>query len=237
MSSNLGDLPITTEELETLVDIDISTGLAIDVYRGLILRNGRQMLSVLLTEVFTFILILIFVIPISLIVLRNSGNLPDDLPGKMRLLTILVGISLLGLLVWNAYLWKQAQQIKFLAKLMDEIDKYNSVIKAIELVDKLESVSHSGTKSNNLSNRQEVLDALIVTKEGLINALRVEKIIRSHHDFIANKYELFTDLENNLTVLMSFDTTNSANDYGQLMNEALKIGLTVHKEIRNLRKS
>ncbi len=237
MSSNLGDLLITTEEVETLVDIDISTGLAIDVYRGLILRNGRQMLSVLLTEVFTFILILIFVIPISLIVLRNSGNLPDDLPGKMRLLTILVTISLLGLLVWNAYLWKQAQQIKFLVRLMDEIDKYNSIIQAIQLVDKLESASHSATKSNNLTNRQEVLDALIVTKEVLINALRVENIIKNHHDFIANKYELFANLENNLTALMSFDTNHSVSDYGQLMNEALKIGLTVHKEIRNLRNS
>lgn len=235
MSSDLGELPITTEELELLVDLDSTTELAIGVYRGFMLKNPTQIGSVLLTELFTFILIVVFVMPTSLVILRNSGNLPESPARLTQLLAILIGISLLGLGVWNFYLWKQVQNIKPLAKLMEEIDKYNRVIQALELLDQLESVSPSDSQLSNLSNRQEVLEVMRVTKEGLINALRVENIVRKNEEFLARRYELFTALESNLTALMSFEPSNTLNDYGELLNEALKIGMTVHKEVRTLR--
>ena len=33
---------------------------------------------------------------------------------------------------------------------------------------------------------------------------------------------------------MSFDMSDSASEYGRLLNESLRIGITVHKEMRKL---
>jgi hypothetical protein len=234
MQADLENLQLTTEELENLVDLDISTALAIDAYRGLNLKNPKQMLSVLLTEVFVFILVLIFVMPLSLIVLRNVGALPGNTDGITKLLTLILGISLLGVLIWNVYLWQQAKQVKSLARLMDKVDKYNRVIQAIALIDELQSASRSPSRCNSLSIRKEVIQALSITKETLSSALQAEKLMRKHRKFLSSHHELFANLENNFTNLISFDLNHPVNEYTHLVNESLQIGLSVHKELKKL---
>ena len=234
MPSHLGELKIAADEIEDLVDLTPGNILAIDAYRAFILRKPKQVLSVLLTELFAFGLLLIFVMPVSLIVLRNSGNLPEDATGVTLLLTMILGLCLLGMLIWNVYLWKQAKQMKTLARLLDEVDKYNGVIQAITLIDELESVGNLATEVNYLSSRKEVVEALQVIKESLINALRVERIIRKHEGFVERRYELLANFENNLNTLMSFDVSDRASEYGRLLNESLQIGMSVHKEMRRL---
>ncbi|HEY9890475.1 MAG TPA: hypothetical protein V6D37_01420, partial [Candidatus Sericytochromatia bacterium] len=199
MQADLENLLLTTEELENLVDLDTSTALAIDAYKGFILKNPKQMLSVLLTEVFVFILVLIFVMPVSLIGLRNAGTLPGNTDGVTRLLTLILSISLLGVLIWNVYLWQQVKQVKSLARLMDKVDKYNHVIQAIALIDELESASRSPSRCNSLSTRKEVIQALSITKETLSSALQAEKLMRKHRKFLSSHHELFANLENNFT--------------------------------------
>jgi hypothetical protein len=117
MPSGLGELKITADEIEDLVDLSPGNILAVDAYRAFILRKPKQVLSVLLTELFAFGLLLIFVAPVSFIVLRNSGNLPEETTGLIWLFVIVLGLCLLGILIWNIYLWKQARQMKSLAKL------------------------------------------------------------------------------------------------------------------------
>jgi hypothetical protein len=195
MQSDLGALQITAQEIEDFVDLSPSNTLALDAYRAFILKRPKQILSVLLTELFALGLLLTF---------------------------------------GNVYLWKQCQKVKSLARLMDEVDKYNGVIQAITLVDELELVGNSTTQLNHLSNRQEVVEALKVTKESLISALRVQRILRRHKSFIGSRYELLANLENNLNTLMSFEVSNHASEYGRLLNESLQIGMSVHKEVRKL---
>jgi len=233
MQADLENLLLTKEELETLVDLDTSTALAVDAYRGFILKNPKQMLSVLLTEVFVFILVLIFVMPVSLIVLRNTVILPGNTDGVIRLLTLISSISLLGVLIWNVYLWQQVKQVKSLARLMDKVNKYNRVIQAIALMDELESTSSSSSRTN-ISTRKEVVQALSITKETLSSALQAEKLMRKHRKFLSSHHELFANLENNFINLMSFDLSHQVNEYTHLVNESLQIGLSVHKELRKL---
>lgn len=236
MQADLENLLLTTNELENLVDLDTSTALAIDAYRGFILKNSKQMLSALLTEVFIFILILIFVMPVSLIVLRNTENLVENTAIAAKLLRLILGISVLGVLMWNIYLWQQLEQVKSLAKLLEKVDKYNRVIGAIALIDKLESASPSPSRFTNLTTRKEVVQALSLTKETLIGALQVEKLMRKHHKFLSSYQELFTDLEVNLSNLMSVNLSEQVNEYSHLLNESLQIGLSVHKEVKKLNK-
>lgn len=234
MSSALGELRITAEELEDLTDLNPINILAIAAYRAFFLRKPKQFLSVLLGELSIFGIVVIFVTPISLIVLRNSGNLPEDTASVSRLLTIMLGFSLLGILLGNIYLWKQARQIKPLARLLDEVDKYNNVIQAVELIDKLESAGNLTTQFSDLSTRQEVVEILTVTKQSLISALKVERLIRRHQRFVEGRYELLVNLENNLNTLMSFDPSQQTSEYGHLLSESLQIGMSVNKEMRKL---
>lgn len=234
MQADLENLQLTKEELETLVDLDTSTALAIDAYRGFILKNSKQMLSVILTELFIFILVLIFVMPVSLIVLRNVDALPENTDSVTKLLILILGISLLGVLIWNVYLWQQVKQVKSLARLMDKVDKYNRVIQAIALIDELESASRSPSRCNSLSTRKEVIQALSITKETLSSALQAEKLMRKHRKFLSSHHELLANFEENLTSLMSFNLSDQVNEYTHLVNESLQIGLSVHKELKKL---
>ncbi len=233
MQADLENLQMTKEELETLVDLDTSTALAIDAYRGFILKNPKRMLSVLLTELFIFMLVLIFVMPVSLILLRNAGSLPVNTDGITRLLIMISSISLLGVLIWNVYFWQQVKQVKSLARLINKVDKYNRVIQAIALLDELESASRSPSRCNNLSTRKEVIQALSITKETLSSALQAEMLMRKHRKFLSNHYELFANLEENLTSLMSFSLSDRVDEYSRLLNESLQIGISVHKELKN----
>lgn len=143
MPSDLEALPITGEEIDELVNFSPDNTLAIDIYRAFILHKPNSFLSVLLTELFALILLLIFVAPVSLLVLRNSDNLSEDLPDILQIFTVILGLCLLGVSIWNAFLWKRAKQMKSLARLLDEIDKYNGVIQTLTLIDELESVGNS----------------------------------------------------------------------------------------------
>lgn len=235
MPSDLEALLITGEEIDELVNFSPGNTLAIDIYRAFILRKPNSFLSVLLTELFALILLLIFVAPVSLLVLRNSGNLPEDMPDILQLFTIILGLCLLGVSLWNVYLWQQAKQMKSSARLLDEVDKYNGVIQALTLIDELELVGNSMTQLNRLNSRKEVVEALKVTKESLIGALRVERIIRNHERFFGSRYELLANLENNLNILMSFEMSDRASEYGRLLNESLQIGMSVHKEMKRIK--
>lgn len=233
MTSDLGELRITAAEIEDVTDLSSSNIFALDAYRAFILRRPKAVISVVLTEIFALVLILILVMPVSFVVLRNSGKLPGDMMGITWSFTIILGFSVLGILIGNIYLWRQAKQLKSLAKLLDEVERYNGTIQALTLIDELESVGHSTTQLHRF-NAREVVEALTVIKESLVSALRVERILRKHESFIEGRYELLSNLENSLNTLMSFEMSDRASEYGRLLHESLQIGLSVHKEMRKL---
>lgn len=234
MQSDLGALSITAEVIDKLIDLSPVNILAIDIYRAFMLRQAKPFFSVVFTDIVGLILLLVFVAPVTLILLRNLGKLPEDVPSILRLFTIILGVCLLGIAIWNVQLWKQAKQMKSLVRLLDEVDKYNGVIKTLTLIDEIESISNSMTQGDRPSSRKEVIEALKVTKESLIGALKVERLIRKHDGFNERRYQLLANLENNLNTLMSFDMSNQASEYGRLLNESLQIGMSVHKEMRKL---
>jgi len=234
MPSDLAALQITIEETEELVDFNPRTTLALDVYRAFVLRRTKPFFSVLFTEFFALGLLLIFVVPVTLIVLRNSGKFPQGITSIILLFTILLGFCFLVVLAGNVYLWKQAKQMKSLVKLLEEVDKYNEVIKTVSFMDEIESVGKSNLQRDRTNPRKEVIEALNVTRESLIAALKVERIIRKHDGCIERRYQLLANLENNLNAVMSFDASDRASEYGRLLNESLQIGMSVHKEMRKL---
>ncbi|WP_013322306.1 hypothetical protein [Gloeothece verrucosa] len=235
MSVNLDDFLIEQQELESLIDGNLVTQISLDIYRGVFLKNKKSLFSTFLTEIFTFILILIGVIPLAIIVIRNRVKMPEGSTEINQILIILAIICLGLMLLINIYWWKQSHQFKSLAILVDKTEQYNHLIQSIKLVKALELSNALNTAENWESQHQDLMEALRVIKDSLIQGFTVEKIIRKHKALINNQYDLLTSIEANLTALMTFDLSNPSSNYRDLLQDAIQIGMTVHKEMIKLR--
>jgi len=98
----------------------------------------------------------------------------------------------------------------------------------------IDRLTAAGNLQANLINRADAIEALQITRESLVCALRTERIMRENKDFIDRRYELFANIESNLAALMAVNVSDRATEYGRLLNEALEIGMSVHKEVRKL---
>ena len=235
MQSDLKALKISEEELETLSGLDINDifvgGILGGTYRPSVWKNPRKLIFLGITEISVFVLILVFTLPIGYILTQNSAQTVGEIQRALQFLKINLSVAVVLMVGWNLYLLSNQKGLAPLAKLLDEVDKYNEVIKAVEIIDKLAAVGHLPA---NLINREEVLEALRITRESLICALMTEKILRQHKSFIARRHELFTNIENNLLSLRTLEVNNQANEYGRLLNEALQIGMSVYQEVKKL---
>lgn len=230
MQPDLEDLRISQRELEQLTGLEISETFIGRAYRPSLFRSPKRLVSFLVTEALTLGLILIFCLPAGLVVARSLGYLSGN-ASSLLFLAITIGFSLGLFGLWNGYLAWQSQQLKTLAHLLDEVDKHNEIIEAVSIIDELGAVQPATVA---LLDRQEVLQALRATRESLVCALMTEKILRKHKRFIARRQELFSQIETNLATLQTLQVNNQASEYGQLLNEALQIGMSVRREVKQL---
>ena len=112
--------------------------------------------------------------------------------------------------------------------LLNDVERYNSVIKAIEINDQIEDVGNLGV---GIQEREKVLEALELTRNDLIRALKTERILRENKHFIITNSNLFT---NNLATLASMQVSEEATEHGRILNEALQISLDVQEEMKRL---
>ncbi|MGD1807723.1 hypothetical protein ACP6PL_20125 [Dapis sp. BLCC M126] len=230
MQPDLPDLKITDLEVEQLSAKSLSDISMVNLYQLPLGFSRKQLLSIMLNQIVVFGLTLIISLPLTLLMITKTSYASDD-PRLINLfIKIVLGISLGITLCWNTYMWWKTKPLKELAKLQNEVNKYNQVIMAVEIMDRLAAV---GNLEVNLINRNDVIKALGVTRESLICGLQTERILRENQDFIMRRYELFASMENNLSALINFDVKNQATEYGKLLNEALEIGMSVQKEVQN----
>jgi xanthine dehydrogenase iron-sulfur cluster and FAD-binding subunit A len=131
-------------------------------------------------------------------------------------------------------LWKT--KAKFLKKnitnslrsLLNDVERYNAIIKAININDQIES---AGNPEVCIQQREKVIQALNMTKLDLVRALKTEKILRENKNFILTNSDLFA---NNLAALAAIKVTEEATEHDRLLNEALQIALDVQSEMRRL---
>lgn len=242
MNIELERLRITAAELEPLLDLDVSESLAITASRAVFFKHFPACISLLLTEVFIVGLTVIFLIPISLVAQKKFAVLPQTPTEAIPLILLLSFIVSLVMVVWNLYLWKLATRLKPLAQVLSEVEKFNEVLDAIRLTDRLGSVQSSHQLSDGKTavtgiipaHREELIKALTVIRSSLIHSLKAFQEFNRTQTQIERRYEILVNLDQNLTALMTFDPNSSLSDYSQLLNEALQIGLSVHRELRNL---
>ncbi|MFW9259713.1 hypothetical protein [Nostoc sp. CALU 546] len=131
-------------------------------------------------------------------------------------------------------IWKTRSRIvknnmtKSLQILLNEVNRYNTVIKVIDINDQIEE---AGNPEVLIKEREGVIEALKLTKADLVRALKTERILRENKSFILSNTELFV---NNLATLTAMQVTEQATEHGRLLNEALQIALDVQHEMKRL---
>ena len=231
IQADLDELTIPERELEDLSGIALSDGFAADFYRSAALLNGKKLFSLLLNELLIFCVTLVVSLPVALLANQHNVGSFSDAEIFVRVLQITLGLSLAITVAWNIYKWVKAKPLATLACLLDEVEKYHEVIQALDIIDRLTA---AGNLQANLINRADAIEALKITRESLVCALKTERILRENQQFIGRRYELFANIESNLAALMAVDVSDRATEYGRLLNEALEIGMSVHKEVRKL---
>lgn len=189
---------------------------------------------------------LIFCLPVTLILVRAFSG--DNLQAVWRWLPV-GGIGAIALTTtWTTYRWRKGKQLITLSHLLDEIDRFNEMVAAVEILEELGSAKNNRFSSGNspgnppenrpesrlqnkLENRQEVMEALHLTRESLLCGLMTERVMRKHQRFMARRADMFSSIERNLATLQLLQVSNEASDYGRLLNEAIQIGISVHREL------
>ncbi len=221
---NLDNLRITNRDLDELTGLDISDlsmgwGTRLSVF-----QRPRLFWAWLINQGLVLAVTLVLWLPASLVLGRN-------LAGPM----VFIGVGIVGAfsttIAHGFYSIRKGQQLKVLSHLLDEVDRFNEMIKAVEILEELRQTDNT-SRHLKLDNPEAVKEALHLTRESLVCGLMSDKIMRKHQRFITRRHELFASIETNLSNLQTLQAIEMAGDYGQLLNEALQVGTSVHQELR-----
>ena len=168
----------------------------------------------------------LFQVSPAVVVLRSLGIVAVDVgwPTFGIELVLISSLAAAHQLFWIL----RTRRLRVLMRLVEEVERYNALIKTIEINDQLEAAGNSGA---TLSNRQQVLEGLNLTREDLVRALKTERILRENRQFIHSNTQLCHD---NLAALTSLQVQAQASEQGRLLNEALQIAVEVQQEMRNM---
>lgn len=108
-----------------------------------------------------------------------------------------------------------------LVNLLMDVKNHNQVIYRIHVLDELSSVGNQV----GLEDRKTVVRALKITKNNLIQALKTNKILRCNPGFKPDRFAV------DLASIRSLEVKEKSSEYGQLLNDALQIGVSLQDEI------
>ncbi|MEG4839448.1 hypothetical protein [Microcoleus sp. B9-D4] len=136
--------------------------------------------------------------------------------------------AILGLILEDGWKIRCSRQNKDLINLFDDVDRYNGIIEAIAINDRIEDAGNAGVK---IGDRAKVIQALQLIRDDLVRALKTERILRENKKFVATNSELFA---NNLRTLNALQISDKSSQPGRLLNEALQVAVGVQAEMKKL---
>lgn len=235
MRDDLQGLEITDHELEQLTNLPVKNKLfIITSFFNKIRKTFIQKIQG--SEGFTVVFITFSAVIFSYLLLDIFIKLfVSWITIPSWILLIIIGIWISGIIQTIFYLlWKNKNKMlrknmtNSLQTLLNDVVRYNAVIKAININDQIEA---AGNPEIGIQKRERVIAALTLTKLDLIRALKTERILRENKNFILHNSDLFAD---NLATLSAMQVTEQATEHDRLLNEALHIALDVQYEMRRL---
>lgn len=214
---DLQELEISPGELRRLTGVEPT-----EVFRLSLLRHPKERFNFLVQE----LVLSLALTPIIVGLLHVFVILPFI--GSSLFATLVTLIVVPILILTTRWFWLKRNSFPALCALLDEVERYHTVIKAIHINDQLQA---AGTTKMSVCDRQNVIEALTLTKEDLVRALRAEKILRENRNFLVGNPEL---LATNLRTLQTLQVNDQASEYARLLNEALQIAAGVQEEMKKL---
>lgn len=136
--------------------------------------------------------------------------------------------AIVGLIFEDAWKIRCSRQNKDLINLFDDVDRYNGIIEAIAINDRIEDAGNAEVK---IGDRAKVIAALQLIRDDLVRALKTERILRENKKFVDTNSELFA---NNLRTLNALQISDRSSQPGRLLNEALQVAVGVQAEMKKL---
>ncbi len=223
--ANLDNLRITQRELDQITGLDISEVAMGWAYRQAAFRPQRR-LAWLSEQILTLGVALIFCVPVTLLLVKAISE--DNMQAVWRWLPFGALSAIALTFAWSIYRWQAGKGLLTLSHLLDEIDRFNEMVAAVEI---LKELGAAKTSRLNLENQQEVIEALHLTRESLVCGLMTERVMRKHQRFMSQRAEMFSSIERNLATLQRLQVSDDASEYSRLLNEAIQIGTSVHREL------
>jgi hypothetical protein len=217
MTSDLSALMISQQELEHLTTLEIGELFVANTYRPSALRKSSGISRFLLAQCFAIGIIgMTTILPISKFFDRSLHR-NQQIPISCTTITLAV------LLGGNAYLnWRQ-RQVKVLLRLLDEVDRFNHVVRSATLMHHLAQV---GTNPPDAAELEAVLS---LTRQNLLASLQIDRLLRHSQSM---NYGLWRNIEENLAHLQQIDSNATADEYGQLLAMAGQISQDIYRELR-----
>ncbi|KAB8314094.1 hypothetical protein SD81_039495 [Tolypothrix campylonemoides VB511288] len=219
MQPDLLTLEMTKGELRRLIGLDPN-----NVFRPSIMKNRDKRLSFFMNEM----VVAVALTPIIVGLIYGFIILPTI--GSSILLGIILLISVPLAVIVGRWFWRRFTCPKTLITLLDKVDQYHAVIKAIDIHDQLPTSENT----DSITDREKVVAALQLIREDLVRALKTERILRDNKELLTNNEQL---LVNNLTKLQSLQLSPVSGEYAQLLNQSLQIALDVQAQIRKIQSS
>lgn len=114
-------------------------------------------------------------------------------------------------------------------RLLDEVDRYNELVKTIDVMEQIQAITPSPERSHD---RSILLTAIELTRDSLVSGLMMERILRENRGLLARQQDLLTHLENNWTHLTVLELQDRAQGYADMMQSAIEIGQFVRAEMQ-----
>ena len=239
MNPELKALAITAKELERLTGFEVNDlfigSIVGGSFRPGLFKSPKRMLSFGLMQVFALILAMILTLPVGLIIIRNNANSVTDLPTISKFLQVTLSVTVTLVVGWNLLMKVRSRSLLPLARLLDDVDQFNDVVSAVNVMDRLNAIGTLQTQAyTQTEHRQQVMEALTIARSSLVCGLMTEKILRQNRSLLARRADLIDNIEANLASLRALEVNNQASEYVELLNEALKIGMSVQQEVQQL---
>jgi hypothetical protein len=226
MQSDLQGLEITQLDLKNLSGIDLGNGVSPT-------RNIILWITFLLYFPSLFCLAILISIASGILETVTGSKIDNDLGNLVSLVLAfpLARYAAKAILTYFKIIQISPipkDELEPLLKLKSEIEKFNNIVKAIDVNDQLEE---AGNKGLSLQDRDKIIEAIKLAKKDLVRALKTERILRENKGIIISNSELFA---NNLSTLKALQISGKATEYSQLLNQALQIAVDVQEEMKKL---
>lgn len=228
---NLQALRLTADDLESQTGFTTSSvwvgSLWGGAYRLSVWRQSQHWLRILGVEIMALALLGMLSVPIGLITLRDST--PQSAHRFLQVTGTTTGLMFAS---WHVYLWRRTRTLRPLMQLLDDIDQYNRLVETVILLDGLAQANRPVLAPD----QTPILEALQASRISLVTALNLERLMRQHQRLIHRNRALWLDLDQALITLKALELQEQAQDYQDVIRQALEISINVQTTVSQLSK-